>query len=79
MQNKPIPSLKLSTKDYQVLVEKLKKEYGMFIMLSWVSRRELGFTFRRHHPKPNQEQMYVDFYDEASRTYFMLKYFNYEN
>ena len=60
-------------------MDRLQAEYGMRILLSWVCKRELGFTIRHHKPRPSQEQIYIDFYDEASRTYFMLKYFNYEN
>jgi hypothetical protein len=47
-------------------------------------RRELGFTVREHKvwrqtrtgPWPDQEY-YLDFYDAAQQTWFMLKYDRY--
>ena len=47
-------------------------------------RRELGFTVREHEvwrqsrtgPWPDQEY-YLDFYDAAQQTWFMLKYCQY--
>lgn len=79
MSDRPIPSLLISKKDHQALLERLTAEYGMRIRLSWVSRRELGFTIRSHRPWGGGEQTFLDFYDEPSKTFFLLKYFNHEN
>ncbi len=79
MEGKFIPSLQVSKKDYAVLMNRLVAEYGMRILLSWVSRRELGFTIRSHRPRSGGEQIFLDFYDEASKTFFLLKYYNHEN
>ncbi len=79
MSDKPIPSLEISKKDHVILMDRLKAEYGMRIMLSWVSRRELGFTVRFHKPRGGRDQIFLDFYDEASKTFFLLKYYNHEN
>lgn len=79
MEGKFIPSLQVSKKDHAVLMDRLVAEYGMRILLSWVSRRELGFTIRSHRPRSGGEQIFLDFYDEASKTFFLLKYYNHEN
>ena len=79
MEGKFIPSLQISKKDHDILMDRLVAEYGMRILLSWVSRRELGFTVRFHHPRNGREQIFLDFYDEASKTFFLLKYYNHEN
>ena len=79
MEGKFIPSLQISKKDHAVLMDRLVAEYGMRILLSWVSRRELEFTIRSHRPRSGGEQIFLDFYDEASKTFFLLKYYNHEN
>ena len=54
-------------------------EHGNRIALPKICRRELGFTHRRHrYVDPDcdlySEKICLDFYDEAARTWFMLKY-----
>lgn len=61
-------------------------EYGKKIAITWVCKRELGFTVRRHteyqlqvedrwssYPRKNTK-VHLDFYDEQMRTLFLLKY-----
>jgi len=82
--------------EWEPIQYQLGLDYGTKIMLSWVCKRELGFTVRRHkgleeHPKEiwevmknegwhhrgyYQEQIHLDFYNEAAQTWFVLKYLN---
>ena len=56
-------------------------DYGPGVHISWVCKKRLGFTVRRHVDYDRDKEMYptpiiihLDFYDEASRTMFLLKY-----
>ena len=57
-------------------------DYGQAIRISWVCKERLGFTVREHrapisddgHFWDYQHQIHLDFYDEQSRTMFLLKY-----
>ena len=80
--------------DWDPIQDQLNKEYGAKIMISYVCKRELGFTVRRHkglepHDKESwaimksegwdhryyyQEQIHLDFYNDAQMSWFMLKY-----
>ena len=82
--------------EWERIQYQLVTDYGHKIMLSWVCKRELGFTVRRHkglepHPQAEweimksqgwdhryhyQEQIHLDFYDQAQQTWFVLKYLN---
>ena len=82
--------------EWEPIQYQLGLDYGHKIMLSWVCKRELGFTMRRHkglepHPEAEwkvmksqgwnhryhyQEQIHLDFYNEAQQTWFVLKYLN---
>jgi hypothetical protein len=82
--------------DWDPIQDQLNKEYGAKIMISYVCRRELGFTVRRHkglephdsvewevmksegwkHRYHYQEQVHLDFYNEAQQSFFVLKYLN---
>lgn len=55
------------------LKPKLIEEYGVKIAISWVCKRELGFT-PRYHRDHGKEEVHLDFYDEAMYTMFLLKY-----
>lgn len=79
MSEQPIKHIEINQKEYNILKDQLVADYGMRILLSWVSRRELGFTIRSHRPYSGREQIFLDFYDEPSKTFFLLKYFNHEN
>jgi hypothetical protein len=74
----------------------LVADYGARIAISFVCKRELGFTVRRHkglvpHPQAEweimkkegwdhryhyEDQIHLDFYDQAQQTWFVLKYLN---
>ena len=66
--------------------EKILSEYGPTIAISWVLKRELGFTTRRHTHWINffadgakvggyyQDQIHLDFYNESALSWFQLKY-----
>ena len=82
--------------EWEPIQYQLGLDYGTKIMLSWVCKRELGFTVRRHkgleshdeaewkvmksqgwnHRYHYQEQIHLDFYNEAQQTFFVLKYLN---
>ena len=83
-------------KDWEPIQYQLGLDYGTRSMISYVCKRELGFTIRRHkglvpHPLDTwevmksqgwnhryhyQEQIHLDFYNEAQQTWFVLKYLN---
>ena len=61
----------------------LVAEHGKKIGISWVCKRELGFTVRRHTEYLSDDgraysrrntKVCLDFYDEQMRTLFLLKY-----
>jgi hypothetical protein len=80
--------------DWDPIQDRLSKEYGAKIMISYVCKRELGFTVRRHkglepHDKESwvimksegwdhryyyQDQIHLDFYNDAQMSWFVLKY-----
>ena len=82
--------------DWNTIRSQLGQDHGDRILISYVCRRELGFTVRRHkglepHDKDTwdvmknqgwehryhyQEQIHLDFYDQAQQTWFVLKYLN---
>jgi hypothetical protein len=69
---------------------KIVAQHGLLYLISTVSKRELGFTVRFHNqwitidknhqgadivPRGYlQEQIHLDFYNEAALTWFQLKY-----
>lgn len=72
-------ALVLSHSEWSKVKTELVKDYGASISISWVSRRELGFTAREHTDYANGRygsSMHIDFYSEQARTFFMLKYTN---
>jgi len=82
--------------EWNEISSKISKEYGSKIMISWVLKRELGFTIRHHkglveHDKDvwevmksegyhnryhYEDQVHLDFYNEAQMSFFVLKYLN---
>ena len=70
--------------------QKIVAQYGLYYLISTVSKRELGFTVRLHNQwitinKNNQgddivprgylqHQVHLDFYNNAALTWFQLKY-----
>jgi hypothetical protein len=61
---------------------KIVADYGPGVNISWVCKQRLGFTVRRHtdysldnlETNWNSTNIHLDFYDEQSRTMFLLKY-----
>jgi hypothetical protein len=54
--------------DWDLILDRLSEEYGTKIMISYVCKRELGFTVRRHkglvpHSKENWEIMKSEGWD----------------
>jgi len=74
------------TKHWDSIWQKILSEYGSTIAISWVLKRELGFTIRRHTHWINfsaddakvggyyQDQIHLDFYNESALSWFQLKY-----
>lgn len=72
-------SLVYSERDWNKLWASILKEYPPSINISWVCKRELGFTVRKHTYWDREGRAYIhevhlDFYDEAMKTLFILKY-----
>ena len=75
--------------EWHAIMDRLFLEYGLTIGISWVMKRELGFTVRNHrglvpneNPKPGRPTMYyedqvcLDFYNESTQSWFVLRYLN---
>lgn len=82
--------------EWSDLQAQLVEDFGAKIAISFVCKRELGFTVRRHkglvpHPVAEweimksqgwdhryhyEDQVHLDFYNEAAQTWFVLKYLN---
>jgi hypothetical protein len=79
-----VKHIELTHSEWDALKQRLTAEYGMRILLSWVSRRELGFTVREHRHFSERKDVEnwrdgrtcicLDFYDEAMKSWFLLKY-----
>lgn len=77
MSDKPIKHIELSRDEFHKLKAQLLKEYGNKINISWVLKRECGFTFRTHTKWIDNTTITVyclDFYEEQIKTWFCLKY-----
>lgn len=73
----------LETREWARIRKQLKEDYAWkpsVFMIREVMRRELGFTTRYHQEYHEQtgftEQVCLDFYNDASESYFRLKYLN---
>jgi hypothetical protein len=82
--------------EWEPIQHQLALDYGTKILISYVCKRELGFTIRRHkglaphdpvewelmkedgwkHRYHYEDQVHLDFYNEAAMSFFMLKYLN---
>ena len=63
----------LSKYEWIPLQQRLVEEHGLSVMnISWVCRRELGFTIRYH--RQSETITCLDFYDDAKETFFRIKY-----
>ena len=75
---------------WEPIRQKILAEYGPSHMISWVMKRELGFTVRFHQnwitidtnylgedivPRRHyQNQVHLDFFNDATQSWFQLKY-----
>lgn len=75
---------------WEPIKQKILTEYGTYLTISWVMKRELGFTVRFHQnwitvdknhfgddivPRRHcQNQVHLDFFNDATQSWFQLKY-----
>ena len=75
---------------WEPIKQKILAEYGPTHVISWVMKRELGFTARRHQNWQTvnknhvgeditvrwyfQNQVHLDFFNDAAQSWFQLKY-----
>jgi hypothetical protein len=75
---------------WEPIRQKILAEYGPGHMISWVMKRELGFTVRNHQTwitvnknydgeeivprRLSQNQVHLDFFNDATQSWFQLKY-----
>jgi hypothetical protein len=75
--------------DWIEIYQKILHEYGIGMAVRTKLRRELGFTYRHHRGlvrndiavpgEPGmhyEDQIHVDFYNQAAQSWFQLKYLN---
>jgi len=76
-------------KDWMPIRRRLVAEYGQSIVLTYAMRERLGFSTRYHTAwltsgtgdnelewKYPEEQIHLDFYNEAAQSWFQLRYLN---
>jgi hypothetical protein len=76
-----------STKHWDDVWQKILADNSANIVISWVLKRELGFTVRQHEkwisftPPGSlvergrlEKQVHLDFFNESALTWFQLKY-----
>ena len=76
--------VRLSHQAYEHIRADLMATHGTRILITWVCKEELGFTFREHQDyRPGVKSgdwrdvhsvWIVDFYNEAAETMFRLRY-----
>jgi len=76
--------IKLSERQWHLLNVRLTNDYSPSVMLIRSRMRDkLGFTPRHHQDWTSMRGyinvVYLDFFDDAKRTMFMLKYSEYFN
>jgi len=81
--------------EWDVIYQLIQHDFGQKMTISFVLKRELGFTIRTHrglvpHNQETREmmgpdwnykyyyedQVHLDFYSDASQSWFQLKYLN---
>lgn len=75
-------SLVLTESQWRAIRSDIDKNYPRSVsMVRWKMREVLGFTARNHEEWDNTDvrlrpitSIHLDFYDEAKRTMFLLKY-----
>jgi hypothetical protein len=73
----------LETREWTKIRKQLKEDYAWkpsVLLIRETMKRELGFTTRYHQEYTEQtgftEHVCLDFYNDASESYFRLKYLN---
>ncbi len=77
MSDKPIKHLELTESEWARVKARLIEDFGQKILISWVLKRECGFTVRSHTTwNDNRHRVVIclDFYDERMKTWYILKY-----
>ena len=77
MEDKPIKHIELAEPEWEKVKARLLKDFGKKILISWVMKRECGFTVRTHTAWENDRHRVIvclDFYDEKMKTWYILKY-----
>ena len=77
LSEKPIKHIELTKQEWEHLRESLIKDHGQKILISWVMRRECGFTIREHTEWSDHgysTKYCLDFYCEQMKVWFLLKY-----
>ena len=79
--SKPIKHIELPHADWLELRQDLIEQYGKSIIISWKMKEICGFTMREHQRDTSyatgeyHPPVYcLDFYDEAMKTWYLLKY-----
>jgi len=78
-------TIRLTPDEWKKIKEQIVADYGKaMIMISWKTKRELGFTVREHteYIRENlsddwfnmKKSVHLDFYDDHQETMFRLKY-----
>jgi len=74
--------------DWSAIFQQILRDYGSRMAISFVMRRELGFTVRYHQEwiefdrsedrirRYCEEQIHLDFFSESAQSWFQLKYLN---
>ena len=73
----------LSKPEWKQIKTQLSRDWPRsYVVMRGVMKRELGFTVREHRwysdQHGTQRQVFLDFYDDAKETWFILKYLNRE-
>ena len=78
----------LNLGDWSDIYARILKEFGIGMAVRTRLRRELGFTYRHHQEwitfdttggrprKYCEEQVHLDFYNESTQSWFILRYLN---
>jgi len=82
MENsKPIKHIELPREEWLELRRGLIEQYGKIVLLSWKMKEICGFTMREHRRDTSyatgeyHPPVYcLDFYDEAMKMWYLLKY-----
>lgn len=77
-----------NSSEWDAIWNRIRRDYGPTISISYVLKRELGFTVRRHTEwipfdrsgdrvrHYAEEQVHLDFYNESTQSWFLLRYLN---